>query len=504
MAVEPDIAMGFQPPNLGQFNVLDNMQKAVGIGGQMQQNYITGQSIQARQAFGKLIATAPDIDSAIKAGMSNPQIAAFAPEMLQNLASLQQTQTATKGLVQSQSHDGLDNFMSNIGVIAQDPSHFDDLKKMALAGMPDGPAKDSTGKAIDAMKSGLTANYDPKDPASIKNYQQMIAGFAVNHGMRAGEAQVGGGATQQGVYVGTVFVPTAGGSSAGGAGTMQNPQENGAGVGGAPGGDQSADSSGIGRSMTLEQSKMIEGTANQALDTQKEYNERVAALPNAVQRLKAVANTLTKFQAGAGAPVRMAAQQAIQSLQDFGLPIPKELQDRFGKDDLRNGQLFQQEIGNFAVQALQQVQSGLGRASAMELNNAIGQYNTDKDPLMLYNALKVADTGLRISEDETNAFHQYQDTLGPNPKASDLIRFPAVFNKMLAAHNYEPETPSHLPPEDTIRSSDPNAPINQKGKGAAAEGGRDIGKAYIMPGDTSHKYIYLGGPIDKAESYRKE
>src|ERR1700731_2420577 len=113
MPLDPDISLGIQ--GVGAVGApggpLDMASKAQGLQSQINQNQLFRAQMQARQRFGAIMGPSPDPERAVKLGMQDPAVAAFAPELLSNAAGLQQTLTTTHGLEQTQSESALENFM---------------------------------------------------------------------------------------------------------------------------------------------------------------------------------------------------------------------------------------------------------------------------------------------------------------------------------------------------------------------------------------------------------
>lgn len=439
MAVEPDIALGYNPGGgVQQINPLASLGQLAEVQNSLNKNRLFQQSMAARMKFGQMIATADSPEDAIAQGMKDPLVAGFAPEMMQNMASLQQTLQSNKGLIQDQTGKGLESFLTMLPEAAQDPGMIDKVIEQAAATMPDGPAKENALRGMTNIKSGLTANYDPSDPASLVKYDQQLTGLLTHYGASAQDVASPDGSTHPVVRIGPVAVNLQGAGTAPAGSEGTNP-----GAGTASGGAQ------FGTPSTT-QGTEFQNQAAQVNTMEQGFNSQAESLPLNINRLQNVAKALTKFQAGAGENARMGIAQVIQGLSDLGIQpgIMETIRKQLGPDDLKNAQLFQQEVANLALQNLGQVQKGLGEASAAELNNAISQFSVTKDPGMLQQALDFADQGLRQQQDKITQWMDYKKTVGNDP--AKLIDFPKVYMQSFMKNGIQ--TPSNMPKEGPLAS----------------------------------------------------
>lgn len=484
MPIDPDISLGVQGVGaLGQASPLDMLGKAAQVQNTMNANRLFQAEMNAKVRFGAIMANSPDVATAVQEGMKDPAVAAFAPDLLSNFTSLNNTLQITSGLEQTQSSSAFENFIKNLPMASKDPTQIDKLQASTVATMPDGPAKQNAIQGMKSIKAGLMVGYDPTNPQTLAKYQSNLAGLMIANGAQASEVKNNDGSTSRVIQLGTTQVDVDnGGVAVANSHPPNDPTQ------GTPGNPNIPEATSVappqggpgsatpvqqpswltstppvvhGTSPSSAQEEYYKGQGDTAKDLQTKYSDLADSLPNAVNRLQNVSRTLEHFQAGGGAEIRMDAQQSIQTLRDLGIPVPKSVTDLFGADDLANGQLFNQEISNFAVQNLQQVQTGLGKASAMELNNALAQFDKTKDPTMLYKALDFADQGLRLQRDEMNRWPQFKAMAGGDP--AKLVDFP-IWNAEQVRQNGI-QSPSDLGPMSAVRqnsvdrqSSTPAAP----------------------------------------------
>ena len=106
------------------------------IQNQLNQNRLFQQSFAARQAAGKVIASAPDMATAATQLQKDPQIAGFYPEIIGTVLGNQKANLENQGIVQGQSQSALEALYKSLGAAQADPSQFDKAMKVGIAGMP--------------------------------------------------------------------------------------------------------------------------------------------------------------------------------------------------------------------------------------------------------------------------------------------------------------------------------------------------------------------------------
>lgn len=131
------------------------------------QNKAFALQLQAKQKLGQIMATSPDIPTAIQRAQQDPSVAAFVPELVQTIAGTQDTLQAYQGKVQAQ---GMDAFAKGAGMLPGEMVEPGAMKKNlpALLGtIPDLNVRASVKKSMEHLIEGLTSDL-PEDPEERK------------------------------------------------------------------------------------------------------------------------------------------------------------------------------------------------------------------------------------------------------------------------------------------------------------------------------------------------
>lgn len=140
---------------------------------------------QAKKLAGQIIAASPDMDSAIAEIQKNPQTAAFAPEIVQSVASTRGTVLDNMGKIQSQGHDAFSNFVKQFPAVIQDRSQFGALKKTSLD-LASPAIRPQLEKSFNNLEEAITSGL-PDDPGKAQEQMlQRFTGWAYANG--AGDA----------------------------------------------------------------------------------------------------------------------------------------------------------------------------------------------------------------------------------------------------------------------------------------------------------------------------
>lgn len=186
MPVDPNVSLAAKAPDplgtLGQFATIQN---------NINQNRLFQQTFAARTEAGKILASAPDLETGLAALLKNPTTAPFAGETInairqsqQALAEIGLKQTEVAGKQQEQSDSGLKGFFRNLGPVMADPSEatWNGVSNATLSTLSP-EARKRVGPAIEWVKKGLM-NDLPEDPGQRRAaFNQRLSGFLLAGGI---------------------------------------------------------------------------------------------------------------------------------------------------------------------------------------------------------------------------------------------------------------------------------------------------------------------------------
>lgn len=431
----PTIALGV---NTASPAASQNPLGLIGTIAQAQKSMVEARSatltLQGREMAGKIIAGAASPEAAESALLANPLTAAFAPEYANNIAAMRQTQTTTQGLVQDQSQSAMQKVFALMGASATDPKTALESGRAIIESMPNPQAKalaeKSFGMILDSVAGGLDGLSPEERTAKIT---QRLGGIAVATGATTPEAEraqsgnVAPSITMQPVGPGGAPVPVAAGGPA---------------VGPQPAPHIIGQSEAPVQGLTPEQTAEQAATGTIAGDVEKQMSESAGILPVEAKRLNLMQDMLQLFQAGGGAETRGEIGRSIQALKNLGFTgITDEMIKKVANGDLDALQFFNQQIKQAAIGQLKDVQKGLGRASAMEINNAIDALSADQDPAALMRALNQAKYGLQVQYDQMGKWLQFKKLLATkDPSVAGLDK--GDFNNWYLANSNDSALPT--------------------------------------------------------------
>lgn len=433
MPVDPAISLQGQPPPQPT-----NPFELIGRYAQTQQalneNKLFAQTYAARQAAGQIVASAPDPETAVHSLMSNPLTAAFAPEMIQNMAGVNQTLATTQGIRQDQAGTAFTGMVKNLPAVIADPSQWTAATQVALNNVAPG-ARPQVAASLEALRKSLTDGL-PTDPAQAAGEMRRRAGAWFLSAGGTPEILQGVMGTPDTLSLGNkaqpvVKAPIQGGL-AGEPGGSVAPVGNGLGIGLAPqltdvpnpqGGasrvilhDPGAPGvTPLGSTPTTAQAGENTAAASAAEDNTKAANEVASVLPVRIKALDTIVDTLKQFKPGGGAPTRLAAAQIVQGLKNAGVPgIDDAMVDKIASGSLPAQQLFDTQLKPLLTNMLTHDAAGQGRVMLPEVEAYIHLLDTAKDPRTIVRALNNIRYGYRVGIDRAQKWPSYRD-LGKNP-----------------------------------------------------------------------------------------
>ena len=408
-------ALGIQGPNANPLEVIGGAAKTIEGITSMQ---TARQQYAARQKAGQILATSPDLDTAIDQMYKDPTVGPFAGEIINLVRQGQLAQTQIQGEQQTQAMNGIAAVMKALPGAVADPKLLPGLVNSQLAGLSK-VARDRAEPAVKAVLSSLLDGLpnDPKEATAM--YRQRLAGLATSASVGSDVFGTAAGRPQQidvgGKIVPGMVSPTTGAFTPAGdvLGKTLPPQilqgpygEEGAqtatpvggaygtgeGRGGAPttantrsgqapsGGGPRPMASGPG--MTTQTYLTNRGT------TMAKYQE---ALDNVVQNgsnimttVDEARNALQDFKPGAGSSVYARLASVAQA---FG--AAPELVDKIGNGDLAASQEF----------------------NKLMVNTTMGQIRTQLEGI----------GGSRLSQQEFDTFQKNNPNIDTDPRAIDKI-----------------------------------------------------------------------------------
>lgn len=400
----PTLAMQVRPVGPLQTNPFEVVTNFANAQKSMVEAQMARASLAARAKAGQIIASSPDLDSAIGAMQKDPLVSGYLPDVMSTLQGISGAITTQKGAQQEQAKSGLDLLFKVIGASGGDPSTLKSNANAALETLSPS-AKASVGKSFNAIVKGLVSGLDDPNVPDEQKQQilaKRIAGIGIAGGLstdviRAQHGSVAPSVSLQPVGEGGAQVPVMAGSkdltSAPGAEIVGQPQ--------APVQGQ-----------TTQQLATQQGVGGAAGDVAKEMSDTAAVLPTEIRRISVLRNALASVTTGGGATNRTQLGETMQALRNIGFTgITEEMIDKVANGDLAASQQVTAQISQMAIAGLRDAQRGLGKGTAQELNTTMDQTDLDKDPKMLMTLLDQVDYNLQMQKDKVGKYVDFRAAL---------------------------------------------------------------------------------------------
>lgn len=482
MALDPTIALNADPGVAASGNALGggSIMQMLGHLAQTQNavntNKLFQQTFQAKQRAGELIAGAGgDSEAAIKALMSDPQVAPFAHEIVNGLRTAQQTLVATQGAQATQNKDAFQAIVRATMGGLTDPSQLGGVIQAQMQTLPpeiQSRVRPAVESLVRAWTTGLPG--DPTEAMKVLRNRQVGTLFGAGVDTGAIEGAIGkpvqidtGGGVQMGVQaptalggglipanrLGKTLAPTVvtGPYGEGGAPTTQVIGGDGASnLGGAPrppGGPNLT-----GPSQT--QSTYNEHAGTGVAEAEKDYNVASAKLPEVSKRIGMLTDTLEGFQAGGGAEVRAAMGKGLQALRNAGVTgVTPEMIEKVSNGSIKDTQTFQALIRPLVIGELKAAAEGTGRVMRSEVDAFLKMLDTTTDPRTIVDILNQAKYMMSVQYDKAQKWPQFRNGVAAGDKALAGYKL----------QDFEPWYAKNFNPAELPRAN-PSGGLNLSGK----------------------------------------
>ncbi len=125
-------------------------------------------TMAARQKAGKIIAGAPSVEDAAKALLSDPEITTFAPNVVQDMMTTQNSMIDAAGKVSVQAFDAYGHALQGLAAAVNDPSAMAAVKANTMA-LASPFVREQVGKSFDTVSAAISATKDPAERLRLIN-----------------------------------------------------------------------------------------------------------------------------------------------------------------------------------------------------------------------------------------------------------------------------------------------------------------------------------------------
>lgn len=400
----PTIAMGIAQPTAPTLaNPLEILHSYADTQRAMVEAQMAQKSMAARQRAGQIIASSPDMATAITGIQKDPLAAGYLPDIMSTLQGVSTSQTQQAGSQQTQNLEGLGTLIKNIaGAGITDPTAIKGAAQASLDAMSP-VARAANQQSYGALVKSLTDGLD--DPnmtpdARKNNFNQRLIGLAMGAGMPAEGFRSLLGSVAPSVQM----IPGGGPGGADVMGVVGSPNlasKPGVAIAGQPGGPQF---------LTPDQKTALTALGAQEGDTAKQMSDAAAGAPAQLRNISLIQDALKVVNTGGGASNRSALASTAQMFKQAGFPITdaaiSELAN--GKDGQVDGlpasQLISNELRAVALTNLKTAQESLGRASAPELNATIESLSNNMDPKLLQTVVDKMAYSIQMQKDRSDHY----------------------------------------------------------------------------------------------------
>lgn len=404
-AVQPDISLGVRPPAISGANPLTTLGGLSEIQNRLNANRLFQQEFYAKQKAGQIISQSDSMEDAIPAMLADPDVAAFAPGIINNIRQTQSTQMDIATKQQALNNTALGAVLHGTGM-ALASGDIGSLADSINAGMALVPpeAREATRSAVGSYVRALGEDLNklPPDQQRAELQKRNAALMMQNNFTPESTAAMMGttlpAVSFQPIGAGGATVPVQTGGFGGGAGVPVS-------IAGSAG--QSQDGNLLtGTSATgvnaaggvsgpgMAQQQFMTDRGKQMAQYATELDDAVKNGNVLMQTIQEAREAQQNFKAGGGASVYAHIAQVAQA---FG--APNDLVDRIANGDLSASQEFGKIANNFVMGQLRQSLQGIG--------------------------------GSRINQQEFAAFTKNNPNLETDPRAIDKI-----FQFWSRQHNY--------------------------------------------------------------------
>lgn len=483
----------------------------VGLQGGINQNVLFAKTMAARQKLGSIIAGAPSMEAGLAAAQSDPDVAAFVPDLLSTNEGIESTLVGREAQEQTMAQSGLKSILGTEGSALSNPGLWQDNANAAMAMVPPS-VRPQVGQAFDLLGKGLMDGLSPADPRS--DLKKRMAALMVGSGTTdpGTAADILGTVlpSVQTLNVGAGGAPVTGVASQGGLGesgplTFQPGQKS---DGGTPmpsspqtGNVVDQDFAALGQkgAQPTPQPAPLEGVPNSTLTlrnaqaqnegtTEQQINSVATGVPSMINRIETIKSALANVKLGGGAEAAQGMAEAAQALQRAGVDIGDSTINKIAGGSLGDLQVLHADIGQMLAQAASQTFSGSGsEATAHYINEQTEALSHESDPNAVIKYINNIEANLRVQGDMAQ---KYQDEWLPGIERGDKDKTPGNFANYYMTKMYDPKK---LPTDGPVGFGGMNANINPSNvKGSAADNAA-YSTGQIVKGKGGKYYKFNGG-----------
>lgn len=434
MPLDPTISLhagqGIAPmqgPNLGmlgQFAVIQN---------QLNQNRLFQQTFAARMRMGEIMASSPNLDSAMQTALQDPIAAPFAPQILNTVRQTELTMLQMQGEQQKQAQSGMEAVFKVLPAIYNNPTNNQWQTSMSAALAPlSQTAQQRVAPAIESIRMGLLDGISPDQEQAAAQIRQRVGALMLQGNMTPDSIRAvtgvpapqpvqgpfgAGGATKLTTFGGPA-VPLAG---AGPAGVGALGGENTGGVAGAG----SVPGAGLVGPSLMNQKYLAQRGSDMAAYQQR-LDNNVTIGNTIMQTLDEAKDALANIKPGGGAEFYTKLAGLAQAVG-----VNQNLVDAIGNGNYAASQEFKKLMVNTTLgQIREQIPQG-SRLAQMEFK-AFNESNPniETDPRAIN---KIFDFWTKVHERNVTEQSSMNDFL---EKGGDISAWPAQWQKISAQKGY--------------------------------------------------------------------
>ncbi len=407
-------------------NPLGTVSDIVGLRGQLLQQQVLAQKMQAYQTQGQIIANSPpgDYGAMVKNLQADPSIG-WNPEILSSINTARTAMLTGQSQELDQNSKALDLYRSMIPSIIKNPTAKGaaDAIDQVIGTVPP-QMRSQIMPMLQAATTGLLRNTtgNPKTDGDIivQNALGQVLGSSVDPAkVFAAAGTVPPRVEIQPTGPGGAVVPTA--------------------IGGIP---KPGANVPVPTGLTPEQEEFAKKSGAVGGDVAEEILSNAKGLPTALKRTDLMTQALGQFQGGGGADVRSELGKLVQGLKNAGVDVDQKTIDGIANGSLTGSQVFDSLISRAGVQALKADAQGTGRVMRSEVDRYLEMMSKTQDPQTLLTLMNNMKYTMAVGYDQSQKWLQFKHLLAakdPSVSGLDQSDFHSWYN-----HNFD-ESKIELP-----------------------------------------------------------
>jgi hypothetical protein len=182
MPIDPSIPLGGQQQT--QMNPLAIIGQWAQIQNAMNQNRLFQQTFLARQKAGQILAGAPNLEAGLQGLLSDPDVAPFAGETINNMRQAQLTMSQLQNLQQGQIKSGLDAFIKMLPAVLASPDDntWGEIANSVLIQLPE-ELRSRTAFVFESLKKSILGGLSSDPEQAKQQAMQKLSGLAIAGGL---------------------------------------------------------------------------------------------------------------------------------------------------------------------------------------------------------------------------------------------------------------------------------------------------------------------------------